>query len=173
MKQARIILLEKCNMSCSYCLMENPSIRNNLGEVPATMDEILEKKYSTYCLTGGEIFTNKPLLYKVIKQIRDRDMEADIFLYSNGSLVDSTDIKRLRYVVQGFNWGLHGGFTPTIQERMIELHQSVPVRILRLDIYRDLHKIRRFAKEHGMTYRVIAKDQCETVPEDKYLLKSD
>ena len=173
MEQCRIIVTTECNLKCSYCLMENPEVRESIGDVPATMADILSKNYDVYCLTGGEIFHNKKRLYSVLTKIRERDMDAKIYLYTNGTLIDKEDIQRLRYVVDGINWGLHGAFFPQVQEKMKLVNQYIPVRILRLDVYRDLHRIRDFAKRNGMTYRVVEKDRCDTIPEDRYILNGD
>lgn len=172
MKQARIILTEKCNLDCEYCLMKKPELCGPM--VRAHLQEIIDQKYDVYCLTGGEIFCDKPMLMTVLGRLLYENKYGHpnrVYLYTNGTLIQIEDLKPLSMGVNGLNWGLHGPLTQPVINRMVVVNKYVPVRILRLSTYDDEKQLHRLCQATGMTYRIIEKDHCETVPEDRYILR--
>lgn len=63
----RLILFLKCNLACSYCCNEIESV--NLQFVKKKFTEIDFSGYANVCVTGGEPFLEKVLLYKTLDAI--------------------------------------------------------------------------------------------------------
>ncbi|RJR22775.1 MAG: radical SAM protein [Nitrospiraceae bacterium] len=97
-------LTERCNLNCTHCYqtgkktheMTLPEIKETITEITDTLN-IWMKTYGisftpSVNLTGGEPFLKKDI-FTIIDEFRIRDFE--IFLLTNGTLVDADMAKRL------------------------------------------------------------------------------
>lgn len=104
-------LTEKCNLHCTHCYQTGKQMHEmTLPEIKDTIDEISDtlsiwmKTYGinftpSINLTGGEPFLRKDL-FEIIDEFRNRAFE--IYLLSNGTLIDANKAKRL------YNLGIKG-----------------------------------------------------------------
>ena len=170
-KQCRIMITKKCNLRCSYCLMKNEELMATFK--PATIEEILKKEYSAYCITGGEPFYNiytqcsALQLAVMIKETYNKP----IYLYTNG-----THIEPLRgwlgghrsiELFDGINISLHRKIP---YKTLVRVHRYCPVRVHRQDTKIDARLI-HFCATNKMALKIWHKDDCTTVPEDRFILK--
>lgn len=125
----RLLLTLDCNLNCSYCCNKLEPVYSRF--VRKSSDEIDFYRYRNVCLTGGEPFLYKDLLYETISKIPPH---MGIYIYTNGLLITDDDVFDLLLVVnlKGLNIGLH-----TIEQlesinRKVEM---LPVRFLARDIY--------------------------------------
>ena len=94
----RLILTLDCNLSCSYCCNKLESVKSRF--VHKSFKEINFPRYQNVCLTGGEPFLNKELLNSVLRKV---PTSKNIYIYSNGLLINDSDINDLLYYCVSFN----------------------------------------------------------------------
>ncbi len=127
----RLILTLDCNLSCSYCCNKLESVYSRF--IQKSLEEIDFSRYQNICLTGGEPFLNKPLLYEVLEKIPD---QKNVYIYTNGLLIDYDDLLKL-FIYGGLkltaiNIGLHSiGQLKQIDRR---IEETFNVRYLAQDI---------------------------------------
>src|SRR3990167_2812299 len=99
----RIILFLECNMRCSYCCNEQEQVNSQFTKLH--FDEIDFSKYKNVCISGGEPFLNRDLLFNTLYKI---PAGKKIFIYTNGTLVKDYDIYGLMNMqnLKGINVGL-------------------------------------------------------------------
>ena len=167
-KQCRIIITKKCNLHCSYCLMKNEELMATFK--PATMEEILEKEYSAYCITGGEPLYNEWTINKMINlilTIRRNVIDTKIFVYTNGEFKMSKNAILLMYLTDGINVSAHKNIP---YKKIKIMNMYCPVRVHRQDTKIDA-KLIHFCATHKMALKIWHKDDCTTVPEDRFILE--
>ena len=83
----RLILFLQCNMKCSYCCNEQEQFSSQFIEM--YFKDIDFSKYKNVCLSGGEPFLRKSILYSVMYKI---PRSKQIFIYTNGLRINNEDI---------------------------------------------------------------------------------
>lgn len=100
-------LTEGCNHSCGYC--SNPfsnhrGVKSTVEETKVALDEIISNKIFSVVLTGGEPFTNLPVLHYSLDRLKEEPIE----VYVNTNLsqpISEEDVSRLKtadYVLVSF-----------------------------------------------------------------------
>lgn len=111
-------LTEKCNLRCTHCYQEGektddmslPEIRDIIQEVSDMLEE-WRKNYDisfspSFNITGGEPFLRRDL-FEILQEIREHGF--DIYLLSNGTLIDTARAKRLADIgVKGVQVSIEG-----------------------------------------------------------------
>lgn len=137
-----IELLTKCNLRCEHCYL--PSHANSGLSYDRVKDLLLELRelgVVNVSLTGGEIFLRDDL-FEIIETARSLYMR--VFLLSNGTLLDSEKITRLKQ--------LHvSEFSTTIFSMNPEIHDSITQKKGSLSVL--LNNLKEL-KETGITIRV-------------------
>ncbi len=167
-KQCWIMITKKCNLRCSYCLMKNEELMATFK--PATMEEILKKEYSAYCITGGEPFYNKKttdLIVDLILAIRNKSAIPAIYLYSNGERKLNKIMAMVLSSIEGVNISPHGRNIPYKKIKIINMY--CPVRLHRQDT-KITPRMINFCEKENIEYKIWHKDDCTTVPEDRFIL---
>ena len=152
-------------MSCSYCCNNIKKIRSRFIE--KTLSEIDFTKYKNVCITGGEPFLAKVLLYSVLFKIPEFK---NIYLYTNGILIDWPDVFTLKSFdnLKGVNIGLH---TIPQLKRIIHLEKYLPVRFMMNETLKNKFiktYPERLTKDNVNTWKL---NECEMPNEDWILLK--
>jgi pyruvate-formate lyase-activating enzyme len=102
----RLILFLGCNLKCKYCCNEQTQFNSQFVE--KYFEDIDFTKYSNICISGGEPFLYKNILYDVLDNIEVVAAHCNIYIYSNGLLIGDSDMHILeRYNIRAFNIGLH------------------------------------------------------------------
>jgi molybdenum cofactor biosynthesis enzyme MoaA len=113
-----------CNLQCEYCCNKLETVYSRF--IRKSFNEIDFSLYQKVCLTGGEPFINKKVLYAIINNI---PRSKDIYIYTNGLLIIYNDILKLQEVnnLKGVNIGLHSFDQLRLITRMVKY---LPVRYL-------------------------------------------
>lgn len=104
-KSLRLLITLKCNLTCTYCC-------NNLFEVSSKfqykmLDDINFSEYNDICITGGEPFLDRSLLWNVLDVI---PKDKPVYIYTNGIELIQLDliVFTSRHThVRALNIGLH------------------------------------------------------------------
>lgn len=120
----RIILFLDCNMHCSYCCNEQKQFSRQFKKMK--FEQIDFNKYKNVCITGGEPFLNKQLLYEVLEKIPH---DKNIFIYTNGTKISDYDIWHLKRItnLKCINIGLH---TPKQLGKIYPIENDLTVRFM-------------------------------------------
>lgn len=163
----RLILFLECNMHCSYCCNEIPEVSKKF--VKKKFRDIDFTQYVNICITGGEPFLKKDILYQVLDKL---PADKNKFIYTNGTLIDDIDLVALFGVVRRrnlkcINIGLH-----LIQQlkSIINVEEYLPVRFMLQDIKKELYMAEypnRLNESNIKTWKV---NDCEMPNEDWVLL---
>lgn len=162
----RLILFLECNMRCTYCCNDNEKFSSMF--LKARFNEINFDKYENICITGGEPFLYKKLLYWVLNNIPTRQ---SIYLYTNGLRISNGDIGKLqRYPnIKCINVGLHTSKQLNGVNKNLELH--LPVRFMaqesKLESFIKLYP-ERLNRENVKSWRL---NECNLLNEDWILLE--
>ena len=161
----RLILFLECNMSCSYCCNNIKKIRSRFVE--KTLSEIGFTIYKNVCITGGEPFLDKRLLYLVLNSIPEFK---NVYIYTNGLLINWEDVHLLRKLgnIKGINIGLH---TTQQLKKIIHLEKYLPVRFMMNETLKNKFiktYPERLTKDNVNTWKL---NECEMPNEDWILLK--
>lgn len=100
----RLLLFLDCNLDCPYCCNKQEQFNSQFQL--KRFDEIDFSKYKNVCITGGEPFLKKDILYNTLAKIPVRK---NIYLYTNGMMVTNKDIVKLYHQknIKGINVGIH------------------------------------------------------------------
>ena len=125
----RLILFLQCNMKCSYCCNEQEQFSSQFIEM--WFRDIDFSKYKNVCLSGGEPFLRKSILYSAMYKI---PRSKQIFIYTNGLRINNEDIKKLKKYknLTCLNIGLHTLRQLSSINRNID--RELPVRFMVRDI---------------------------------------
>lgn len=162
----RLILFTECNLSCHYCCNEQEQFSSQF--VKKSFSEIDFSKYKNVCITGGEPFLRKRLLYHVMVSIPS---ELNLFLYTNGTLISFEDVLRLLLFenIKAINIGIHS--VNQIDEVHPALDYLFNIRYMiqdtKLDQYMSAHP-KRFTEQNTKAWKL---NDCNMPNEDWVLLK--
>ena len=104
---AQLELTEGCNHKCGYCsnpFADNRLVKPTIRETEIALSELLANKVFSIVLTGGEPFTNRPVLHYSIDKLMDEPTE----VYVNTNLsqplrqLDIDRLKKVDYVLVSF-----------------------------------------------------------------------
>lgn len=164
---ARIIMYLACNFKCNYCCNEKSQFNSEFQQV--FLEEIDWSKYKVVCVSGGEPFLRKDVLYKVLGTI---PQHIPIYIYTNATLITREDIYHiaLHYPnVAGFNIGIHGVNQPKVILPQLDEVFSVRWQVQDknrekiLSMYPD-----RITEQNSKFWKM---DDCYRRNEDWFLLK--
>ncbi len=160
----RLIITLECNLSCPYCCNNIPEFKNQF--VKKSFNEIDFSKYKNVCITGGEPFTNKMLLYKMLFRI---PYTKNIYIYSNGLLINDVDIFVLNktFNLKAINIGLHYSSQINSIQPDIENKFNVRFRIEDKKVYEFLDASPRLRRANVKGYKL---NDCNMPNEDWILL---
>lgn len=163
----RLILFLECNMSCSYCCNNIKKIRSRFVE--KSFSEIDLNKYSNVCITGGEPFLDKRLLYIVLNSIPEFK---NVYIYTNGLLINWEDVHLLRKLgnIKGINIGLH---TTQQLKKIIHLEKYLPVRFMMQNTKRTQFLKTYPERLNKNNIHPWELNQCEMPNEDWILLEGE
>ncbi|MHA1660245.1 MAG: radical SAM protein [Promethearchaeota archaeon] len=93
--RAQLEITNFCNHGCEYCYNSSNLGNNSLSKEDAKriINQLNDNKVYSIVLTGGEPFSNKPLLYYCLEQLESTDIEPSI--NTNLSLFKKEDLKQL------------------------------------------------------------------------------
>lgn len=165
-----IELLTKCNLRCEHCYL--PSHTNSglsLQKIKALFLELRELGIVNISLTGGEIFLRDDL-FEIIEFARSLYMR--VFLLSNGTLLNSERIARLKTfhiaefstTIFSMNPYIHDSITQKSGSLLLLLNNlreikeaGIPIRIKTPLMQKNLEnfvKIQAYCEENGFEYLV-------------------
>jgi organic radical activating enzyme len=161
----RIILFLDCNLACPYCCNKQERFSSQFKR--ARFEDIDFRQYRNVCVTGGEPFVRKQYLYGILGGI---PQDVNIFLYTNGLLIDNGDVAALRCMrnLVAVNIGLHS----VEQLGQLNPHLSILPGI-RYRI-RDTHYDNLLAVYPWLSSRLVKAwkmDECDMPNEDWVLLE--
>jgi pyruvate formate-lyase activating enzyme-like uncharacterized protein len=138
---------------------------------PATMEEILQKEYSAYCITGGEPLLDIKTINiasNLIVNIKTKAPKiAPIYLYTNGENLISRPALMLITCLDGINISPHRNKIP--YKEILTVDVFTKVRVHRQDTKID-PKLIHFCADNKMALKIWHKDDCTTVLEDRFIL---
>ncbi|MDI6738407.1 MAG: radical SAM protein [Nanoarchaeota archaeon] len=114
---AQIELTGRCNHSCQHCYMAG-NYGNNLEGIldeNKLLSELRAHNFKRLILTGGEPFTVKDTLFRLLSQTPD----FDVSINSNGTSIEEADIERL------VSYSQLNGFFVTLFSHMPKTHDSI------------------------------------------------
>ena len=164
--QCRIAVTLDCNLNCSYCCMTKiPDIYNSF--TVKYMDDILKTKYDSFVITGGEPTLDLELLFMVINDIHRSQPKAKIYLHTNGVLLTEQFVVDNSHILDGINISIHG---EPDYDKYLKINNILPVR---LHVWQELVtcKLSEFCEDHNIELKEWTMDDCETIPEDRYILR--
>ncbi|MCW6678261.1 radical SAM protein [Anaerococcus sp. NML200574] len=85
-----LILSEKCNGECIFCLMDISKKNNKTNQLEYD-ESILLLDNSFYIVSGGEPFLEKNKIYELVEGIKNKE-NSFVTILTNGSLLDDKDI---------------------------------------------------------------------------------
>lgn len=96
-KKILIEINQTCNLNCTYCFYRDYG-RTNKSITMDNIDELLKKclKVEDFYLTGGECFSS-PIIEKIIERL---SLKANTTVFTNGTILNTYDDKRLNNVVK-------------------------------------------------------------------------
>lgn len=162
----RLILFTECNMHCSYCCNEIPEVNTRFEK--KKFRDIDFSKYENICITGGEPFLKKDILYQVLDKLPDA---VNKYIYTNGTLIDDVDMVALyglalRRNLKCINIGLH-----LIQQlrNIINIEEYLPVRFMLQDIKKELFLAEYPDRLNEANIKTWTVNEC-TMPNEDWVL---
>lgn len=165
-KHCRIVVTDKCNLHCDYCLMLDKEISQSFKT--STIKEIVKQNYDIYLLTGGEPTCDMNTLFQTLSVIEESNPNAEIYIYSNG-LASLDYYKSLSgcKCLKGLNIGRHNMEMYKYYEAINEI---IPIRIYAL-YYEVNTRLEAFCRTHNIPLHILQWKQCKNENEDRYRLE--
>lgn len=177
MKQCRVILTTECNLKCPYCCNKIKEVQDSFKMI--TIDQLLEKEYDCYNITGGEVGLAISKLINICTSIKNYHPLAKTFVYTNGYLdkvAEFWEMDELFSLVDGFNVGYHEGQYMWDATRLaIMLNKRKPTRLhindkvfanLKPNEDRCVHE----AIKEGVTLVLWKMNECNNQTEDRWII---
>ncbi|MFQ5611370.1 MAG: 4Fe-4S cluster-binding domain-containing protein [Anaerolineae bacterium] len=91
----------RCNLNCNFCCSPQAIAKDFAGSAfGSSPEQIIENHSKTtisgISFSGGEPFIDKPKLFNWIGQFREYAPQKYLWLYTNGVLINRTDLQRLQ-----------------------------------------------------------------------------
>ena len=133
-KSLRLLITEECNFNCSYCCNKMPEVRRCFRY--KKLNDINFREYDSICITGGEPFKYLGRMSYVFWKAADFIQYQ--YLYTNGSLINRSNFKILRWF-DGVSVGVHDEL-PVDQIQFLTALKNVRFLIDREKVgrYRDI-----------------------------------
>lgn len=161
----RILVTLRCNLDCSYCCNNLPSVQSQLKEV--TLDEIDFSKYRVVCITGGEPLLDLESVERVCQRVVPGTV---VVLYTNGYFLTPAKAALLEsWGVTTINVGLHqpSKFDNIIIRAAYAVEGTgLKLRLLAEDQY---HILKLFYP--SLEFRFWKMNDCDRENEDRVVLK--
>ena len=156
-RQVRIVLPQaRCNLRCKYCVNGGDIWDWNGYEPEKFLDKLAKINFTTIGIWGGEPLAN-PWLEVVLKMLREHYPDVEIYILSNGTLLDE-------HFVQMFN-ELDVSYSISYDGKMQYLRckdfMQSPAYI------KELQKLKHFA---GFNC-VVSRNNCDMVDAYNYICK--
>lgn len=163
----RIILFPKCNLKCKYCCNEQEQFNSQFKLMK--FEDIDFSQYQNVCVTGGEPFLEKTMLFDVMNKIPS---DKNIFLYTNGLLISKEDIEILRKFqnLQCVNIGIH--FLKQI-DRLVSGIDTLPIRYCMNGALEAQYRSYYGHRLKNKNIKFWTMDECNAPNEDWILLNQD
>ncbi|TRO52228.1 radical SAM protein [Candidatus Bathyarchaeota archaeon] len=160
----RLMISLKCNFKCWYCCNEQDQF-NSLFQYHS-VEEIDFSGYRNFCLSGGEPFAHKELLYRLISYIPE---DRNVFIYTNGSLIEEEDLDILKTFphVKCLNITLHG--VAMLDKMLPEIENRFPVRFSFQDTLEE-KMVEKYGNRLG-NYKLWHMNYCYVPNEDWVVLQ--
>lgn len=154
-----------CNMNCPYCCNKKEKFNSQFNEKLFT--EIDFSLYKNICLTGGEPFLYKDKLYYFLDKIPS---EKNIYIYSNGTLINESDITKLsKYKnLKCLNIGIHT--LEQLDSVNSNIEKKLPVRFMAQDINCE-KLLEKYPERLNDNLKSWTLDNCDMPNEEWVLLK--
>lgn len=130
--EARIMITTLCNMSCKYCINNEPGVLDGFRRITdadslSSLNGIIHA-YTSIKITGGEPFLfSNAVLSNFISDLRlGSGLRAKIYIYTNGMAIwrrGAFDVCGYLGVPDGLNIGIHEEFMAP--EQYVELHRMI------------------------------------------------
>ena len=104
MKSARVIITFDCPRNCSYCCNKQPKGLES-GKYIKELADI--KGYDNYVITGGEPLNNPVTTLNIIKELKELNPEAKIYMYTSIWLSTPEQLE-IFDLLDGITYSLHG-----------------------------------------------------------------
>ena len=145
----RVVLTDRCNLTCKFCCMKDMTIYQSFMNQSALW--IAQKRYDEIAITGGEPLLEPEKLIQFICLLKYFNKDAKIYLYTNGHLLHSEIAATLKLAgLTAINWSPKENPSPYRKEQMCFIHNCLmPIRILVQDKLMD-DDILQYSIDNGM-----------------------
>jgi len=126
--------------------------------------------YKNICITGGEPFYRKYDLYGTLSYLKTNYPDKNIYINSNGLLIDRLDIKILKIHfpgVKGINIGLH---SVEHVRKVIDVEHDLPVRFLINDNLKEQYLLANPGRLNDGNSKTWTMNKCDRDNEDWFFL---
>lgn len=164
----RVVLTDKCNLTCDFCCMKEKAIYYSFKNQTALW--IAAQRYDEIAITGGEPLLELEKLVQFICLIKYFNSDTKVYLYTNGHLLQSETAATLKTAgLDSINWSPHEKPGPYRREQMTFIHAClIPIRIRIQDILMD-DKILQYVLDNKMQIDQWTTDDCNDMePEARF-----
>jgi len=182
----RLIMFLDCNLSCEYCCNKQDQFNSQFKTIRRGEDLFLSliaamvdiHQYKTICLTGGEPFLKREILYDALWTL---PFNKNTFIYSNGLLITDDDIALLTALRNdrinaattmhplSINIGLHT--LDQLSHINPNLEKKLPVRFSARDIYHGQLLKMYPDRLNDKNLKSWVLNECNAPNEDWFLMK--
>ena len=168
MKKCRVVLTDRCNLSCEYCCMKEKETHDSFKKRTAL--RIAFDRYDEIAITGGEPLMEPEKLVQFICMLRYFNKDAKIYMYTNGLLLFSEIASTLKIAgLTGINYTPKEKPDRLTKDNMGFIHSClIPIRILIQDTLED-DDILQYAINNRMQIKQWTIGDCyDMEPEDRF-----
>ncbi len=171
-EHCRVIITDKCNLSCSYCCMQIPGVSESFTD--ATAWYIAQQMHRDVIVSGGEPLLVLSRIAMFTGVVRYFNPDVNIYVYTNGIELSPYNAKFLKDCgVKGLTVSPHSPDWPKFSKYIFSLiHGTIlPIRLRVQDVLVD-EKLKEYVKTNDMELIVWTMNDClEMEPENRYRLK--
>jgi len=167
-KSCRVVLTDKCNLTCEFCCMKDKETHDSFKKRTAL--RIAFDRYDEIAITGGEPLMEPEKLVQFICLLKYFNKDAKIYLYTNGHYLQEETAAMLSVCgLTGINWSPKVKPGSYRKARMTFIHACLmPIRILIQDTLVD-NDILQYAINNRMQVKQWTIGDCyDMEPEDRY-----
>jgi len=162
----RLLITLKCNFNCEYCCNEQEEFNSQFCY--KNFSEIDLNQYRTICITGGEPFINRDLLYGILDEI---PLNKRVYIYTNGTLIEKADVFKLSTYdnLRGLSIGVHS--SNQLYNINRDVYEILDCRFMIRDTMYDQIKIEHIDRLKGQAIKLWSMNDCNMPNEDWIVLK--
>jgi len=171
----RVVITDKCNLTCDFCCMNDPVISDSFKEASAWY--IAQQIHKEVSITGGEPLLALPRVIMFSQIVKYFNPDVKLYLYTNGELLTDEIAKILKACgIDGINISIHKITSWQMLPRYWSIHESgkMPLRFLVGEdelTKEQLGEVKGNARLAGIPVRVWKMDDCKDMPfESRYRL---